>query len=86
MLTTTVLNTDIAEGENKIPDVSGFVTTTFIYTKIRGVENKIPCVSDLVKKTDFNTKISDMEAEYCTTSYCNKFTREILEIKIKSIS
>ena len=32
---------------------------------------------------DYNTKISDTEAKYFTTSDYNKFTRKILETKIK---
>ena len=79
LVTTTVLNTNIAEGENKIPDGSGLVTTTFLNAKIREVGNKIPSVSDLAKETDFNAKIS----KYSITFDCNKITAEILEIKIK---
>ena len=79
LVTTTVLNANIAEGENKIPDGSGLVTTTFLNTKIREVGNKIPSVSDLAKETDFNAKIS----KYSITFDCNKITAEILEIKIK---
>ena len=83
LVTTTVLNANIAEGENKIPDGSGLVTTTFYNAKIREVGNKILSVSDLAKETDFNAKISDVEAKYSITFDCNKITAEILEIKIK---
>ena len=47
------------------------------------VENKIPGVSDLVKKIDYDTKVSDIETKYLTTSDYNKFSGELLEVKIK---
>ena len=82
-MTTTVLNTEISEVENKVSDTSGLVTTTALNTKIGEVEKKKPDVSGLVKKLDFNTKILDNEKKSFTTSDYNKFTKEILDAKIK---
>ena len=45
--------------------------------------NKISVVSDLFKKTGYNTKILDTEAKSFTISDYNKFTRKILQTKIK---
>ena len=42
LVTTTILNIEIGEVENKIPDVSGLVITAVLNTKIGEVENKIP--------------------------------------------
>ena len=39
-MTTTVLNTEISEVENKVSDTSGLVTTTALNTKIGEVEKK----------------------------------------------
>ena len=83
LVTTILLNTKISEVENKIPNTSGAVTTTVLNTKIGEVDSKIPGVSDLVRKTDYNTKISDIKAKYFTISVCNKFTKEILDAKMK---
>ena len=82
-MTTTVLNTETDEVDNKIQDVSGLMITSVLNTKIREVENKIPDLRGLVKKTDYNAKISDIEVKYFTNSDYNKFTNEILEMKIK---
>ena len=41
-MNTTVLNTNISEVENKIPDTSSLVTATVLNTKIVEAENKIP--------------------------------------------
>ena len=59
------------------------MTTTVLDTKFRELENKIPDVSCLVNKTDYNAKISDIEAKHFITSDYNKFTKEILDSKIK---
>ena len=40
LVTTTVLNTEISEVENKIPDTSSLVTITILSTNISEVENK----------------------------------------------
>ena len=66
-----------------IPDTSGLVTTTVLNTKICEVENKIPSVNGLVKKTDYDPKIKDIEGKYFTTADYNKFTSDILDVKIK---
>ena len=41
-MTTTVLNANISEIENKILNTSGLMTTTVLNTKIGEVENEIP--------------------------------------------
>ena len=41
-MTTTVLNTDISEVENKIRDTSSLATTTLFDAKVGEFENKIP--------------------------------------------
>ena len=40
LATTTILNANVSEVENKIPDTSSLVTTTVLNTKISEVENK----------------------------------------------
>ena len=40
-------------------------------------------LSGLVKKTDYDAKISKIQEKYFTTCDYNKFTSEILDIKIK---
>ena len=72
----TKYQTDKAELEKKIPDVTNLVKKTKLTelenkipdisnlatkTALTTVENKIPDVSSLVKKTDYNTKITDIE-------------------------
>ena len=74
-MTTTVLNIKLSEVENKIPYTSGLVTTTLLNTKISEVENKISSVS--------GTKIKKNEGKYFTTAGYNKFTTDILYVKIK---
>ena len=58
----------------KLPDVSVLVNT-----KISKCKNKIPAVSDLVKKTDNDNKIR----KYISISDYNKFTKEMLDARIK---
>ena len=72
----TKYQTDKAELENKIPDVSNLVKKAKLTelenkipdvsglltkTALAAIENKIPSVSSLVKKTDYDTKISELE-------------------------
>ena len=59
------------------------MTTTVLNTKIGEVDSKIPGVINLVRKTDYNTKTSDIKAKYFTTSDYKKFTKEILDAKMK---
>ena len=47
-MTTSALNTDIREVENKILHVAGLPTTAIINTKICEVENKSPDVTKLL--------------------------------------
>ena len=71
----TKYQTDKAELENEIPDVTDFVKKTKLpelenkisdvsslatKTALTAVENKIPSVSSLVKKTDYGTKITEI--------------------------
>ena len=58
----------------KLPDVSVLVNT-----KISKCKNKILVVSDLVKKTDNDNKIR----KYISISDYNKFTKEMLDARIK---
>ena len=72
----TKYQTDKAEQEKKIPNVTDFVKKTKLTelenkipdvsslatkTALTAVENKIPDVSSLVKKTNYDTKISELE-------------------------
>ena len=82
-MTTIIVNPNIGEVENTIPDTSGLVPATVLNTKIGKDENKISDVSGLVKKTYYNAKISDTEAKYFTTVDYRKFPSEILKMKIK---
>ena len=49
-----VLNTNISEVENKIPDTNGLVTTTVLNEKISEVENKIPNHAKYITTQEFN--------------------------------
>ena len=40
-------------------------------------------LSDLFKKTDYDAKLLEIEEDHFTTSGYNKFTRDILDAKIK---
>ena len=44
---------------------------------------KIISVSGLVKKTDYDAKIKDIERKYFSTTDYNKFTSDVLDVKIK---
>ena len=48
------------------------------------IKNKIPDVSNLLKKRDYDPKIWDIEDKYITTADNNKFTKDIVDKKIKS--
>ena len=68
----------------KIPDTGSFLTTTILNAKVSEVENKVPSASGLDKKIDYDTnKIKDIEEKYFTTIDYNKFTSDILDVKIK---
>ena len=71
----TKYQTDKAELEKKIPDMTDFVKKTKLTeledkipdvsslatkTALTAVENKIPSISSLVQKTDYDTKISEL--------------------------
>ena len=58
-MTTTVLNTEISEVENKIPNTSNSVTTTVLNTKIGEVENKIPDNSKYITTQEFNKLMAE---------------------------
>ena len=53
-MTSTVLNTEINEVENKIPDTSSLVNTTVLNTKISEVKNKIPDHAKYITTPEFN--------------------------------
>ena len=53
-MTTIVLNTNISEVENKIPDTSSLATNTVLNTKISEVENKIPYHNKYITTPEFN--------------------------------
>ena len=80
-------NAKITELENKIPSISGLAANA-AWT---AVENKIADVSSLGKRRDYNTKISEIERKltdhnhdkYITTTEFNKFTKEVLDEKLK---
>ena len=72
----TIYQTDKAELENKIPDVSNLVKKAKLTelenkipdvsglstkTALTAIENKIPSVSSLVEKTDYDTKITEIK-------------------------
>ena len=59
------------------------MTTTVLNTKTGEAENKAPDTIGLVKKAHYNTKVSDNELNYFTTSNENKFTKEVLDGRIK---
>ena len=67
-------NAKITKIESKTPYIIELVTTAVLNV----VKNKIPNLSNLFKKTDYDV----IEAKYFTTSDCNKFTNEILNVKI----
>ena len=80
-------NAKITELENKIPSISGLAANA-AWT---AVENKIADVSSLGKRRDYNTNISEIERKltdhnhdkYITTTEFNKFTKEVLDEKLK---
>ena len=80
-------NAKITELENKIPSISGLAANA-AWT---AVETKIADVSSLGKRRDYNTKISEIERKltdhnhdkYITTTEFNKFTKEVLDEKLK---
>ena len=81
-MTHIVLNTKFEEIEKKIINVSGVVATNVLNTKTKEDEGKIPNVSGLIKK-DYDAKIWVIGKKCFTTSHYNKFTKEILDEKIK---
>ena len=83
LLTSSAINTNNGEVENKISDMSSLVTSNVLNIKIGEVQIKIQDTSCLVKKTDFNAKILNIEKKYFTTSDYNRFTKKILNVKIK---
>ena len=80
----TKYQTDKAELEKKIPDVTDFVKKTKLTelenkipdvsslatkTALTAVENKIPSVRSLVKKTNYDTKLSELEKKLTDHNY-----------------
>ena len=63
-----------------MPSITGLAITT----ALTAVKNEIPNVSDLVKKkTDYNAKISGIEKIYFPNFDYDKFTNDIINVKIK---
>ena len=85
-MATTVLDTKVEKNEKKIPDVSSLGTTTFPNVQIGEVKNKMPDANGLVKKQYYKIKISDIQTNYFTTSYYNKFTGIIPCTKFKKLN
>ena len=71
-------NAKINEIEGKIASIINLATTAALNV----VENKISNVSDLIKKIDYDENIKDIEGKYFTTPDYNKFTNNILDVKI----
>ena len=67
----------------KIPEGSSLVTTTVLNTNTIEIKNKIPVVSDLVNTTDYDTKMSEIKRKYITSSDHNKFTKEVIDARMK---
>ena len=78
LATTGSLSTKINEAKNKVPNITDLATTTAVNV----AENKLPNVSDLVKKTDYDVEIKNITNKYFTTSDCNKFVNNTLDVKI----
>ena len=85
-MATTVLDTKVEKNEKKIPDVSSLGTTTFPNVQIGEVKNKMPDANGLVKKQYYKIKISDIQTNYFTTSYYNKFKGTIPYTKFKKLN
>ena len=95
MLTTTVLNTEINEVENKIPNTSNLVTTTVLNAKISEMKNKIPDNSKYINAQEFNKLTAENVAARLKqanlvnkTDFDNKltsFTRQITSNKAKHL-
>ena len=92
----TKYNTDKAELENKIPNVTDFVKKAKLTelentipdisnlatkTALITVENKISDVINLVNKTDYNTN-NHNHYKYIDTSECNKLTADLFNARI----
>ena len=70
----------------KVSEIEGKILSIFVLattTTLTAVGKKILNVSNVVKKTDYDAKTSVIEGKYFTTSDYNKFTRDILDAKLK---
>ena len=54
-MTTIILDRELSEFENKIPNTSSLVTTTVMNTKISEVENKIPNHDKYITAPEFKS-------------------------------
>ena len=54
LVTSTILNTEISEIENKMPNTSSLVTATVLNTKISEIENKISDPVKYITTQEFN--------------------------------
>ena len=73
-----MLNVKINEVKGKITRNTNLGTTAALTT----VENKILGIGNLVKKGDTDAEIKHITDNYFTTSDYNKFTNNILDVKI----
>ena len=83
LLTSSSIDTNNGEVENKISDMSSLVTSDVLNIKTGEVQIKMQDTSCLINKTDFIAKILNIEKKYFTTSDYNRFTKEILNVKIE---
>ena len=62
LVTTTILNTEASEIENKIPDISGLMTTAILSKKINEFEDKSPANSKQVTTQQFSKSTAENSA------------------------
>ena len=74
----TTINANINKVKSKIPNMTNFFATD----AATAARNTIPNVSDLVKKADYVAERKDVKEECFTASDYNKFTNNILNVKV----
>ena len=65
---TSVFNSKIAEGENKIPDIKNLASKT-----------ELTAVSALVKKTNYATEITKIKNDYVTTTALDARHKDLVQ-------
>ena len=70
----------------KINEINGEILsiTGLAATSLNAVKNEIRNISDLVKKTDYDAETSDIESKCFAISDYNKYTNNILDVKVKN--